>query len=291
MRHAFTAMACACEIVVDDPAPPAAIAAAEAEVRRIEAKFSRYRPDSVISRINAAAGGAALACDAEVMQLLDHADALFRASDGLFDITAGVLRRAWDFKQPRLPAEAELARACALIGWERVQRDGGAVRLPDAGMELDFGGFGKEYAADRAAAVLAAAGVRHGYVSLGGDMRVLGPKADGAPWMIGIQHPRRAGAVIASIPVERGGLATSGDYERFFDLEGRRYCHLLNPRSGRPVTFWRTISVVAPLAVLAGNCSTIAMLKEADALDFLAAAGVGYLAMDQDGALHVSQAV
>jgi thiamine biosynthesis lipoprotein len=291
-KQPFTAMACTCEIVIaaDDPqAAQAPIAAALAEVQRIEAKFSRYRPDSIISQINAAAGGAAVACDEETISLLAYADTLFQASGGLFDITAGVLRQAWDFKRPQLPSDETLARACALIGWDRVERHADTVRLPQAGMELDFGGFGKEYAADRAAAVLAAAGIRHGYVSLGGDLRAIGPKPDGSPWMIGIQDPRRAGEIIASIPIERGGLATSGDYERFFELNGQRYCHLLNPHSGQPVTYWRTVSVVAPLAVMAGNCSTIAMLKEAEALDFLSASGVSYLAMDRSGEIHVSK--
>lgn len=292
LKQPFSAMACACEIVAggdDQAAAKAAMVAAVEEVRRIEAKFSRYRPDSVISRINAAAGGTPLACDDETRALLDYADTLFVASGGLFDITAGVLRQAWDFKKAQLPSVATLARACALIGWDRVERDAAMVRLPSAGMELDFGGFGKEYAADRAAAVLAAGGVRHGYVNLGGDLRAIGPRPGGSPWMIGIQDPRHAGEIIATIPVERGGLATSGDYERYFELDGRRYCHLLNPRSGQPVTYWRTVSVVAPLAVMAGNCSTIAMLKEQDGLDFLAAAGVSYLAVDQAGEIHVSK--
>ncbi|MYM68410.1 FAD:protein FMN transferase [Pseudoduganella sp. FT55W] len=292
LKQPFSAMACTCEIVIaagDLPAARAPIAAAVAEVRRIEAKFSRYRPDSVISRINAAAGGAALVCDEETASLLAYADTLFQASGGLFDITAGVLRQAWDFKRPQLPSDETLARVCALIGWGRVERNANSVRLPQVGMELDFGGFGKEYAADRAAAVLAAAGIRHGYVSLGGDLRAIGPKPDGGPWMIGIQDPRRAGDIIASIPIERGGLATSGDYARFFELDGRRYCHLLNPHSGQPVTYWRTVSVVAPLAVMAGNCSTIAMLKEQDGLDFLEAAGVSYLAMDYSGEIHLGK--
>ena len=157
-------------------------------------------------------------------------------------------------------------------------------------MELDFGGFGKEYAADRAGAVLAARGLRHGYVNLAGDMRMLGPKPDGSPWMIGIQDPRDKTAILATIPVDRGGLATSGDYERYFELDGKRYCHILDPRSGQPVTHWRTVSVVAPLAVVAGNCATIAMLKQADGLAFLEACGMNYLAVDQSGTVHVKRA-
>jgi thiamine biosynthesis lipoprotein len=293
-RIPFKAMASACELVLavdDEPEAQAMAAAAIAEVQRIEAKYSRYQPESIVSRINAAAGGQAVACDEETWSLLSYADSLYQSSDGLFDITSGVLRRAWNFYDHRLPASADLDGLRQLIGWRRVEREGQAVRLPEAGMELDFGGFGKEYAADRAGAVLAAKGLHHGYVNLAGDMRMLGPKPDGSPWMIGIQDPRDKTAILATIPVDRGGLATSGDYERFFELDGKRYCHILDPRSGQPVTHWRTVSVVAPLAVVAGNCATIAMLKQADGLAFLEACGMNYLAVDQSGTVHVKRAV
>ena len=292
-RIPFKAMASACELVLavdDEPAAQALAGAAIAEVQRIEAKYSRYQPDSIVSRINAAAGGQAVACDDETWSLLNYADSLYQSSGALFDITSGVLRRAWNFYDHRLPAPADLEALRQLIGWQRVEREGQAVRLPEAGMELDFGGFGKEYAADRAGAVLAARGLRHGYVNLAGDMRMLGPKPDGSPWMIGIQDPRDKTAVLATIPVDRGGLATSGDYERYFELDGKRYCHILDPRSGQPVTHWRTVSVVAPLAVVAGNCATIAMLKQSDGLAFLEACGMNYLAVDQSGTVHVKRA-
>jgi thiamine biosynthesis lipoprotein len=293
-RIPFKAMASACELVLavdDEPEAQAMAAAAIAEVQRIEAKYSRYQPESIVSRINAAAGGQAVACDEETWSLLSYADSLYQSSDGLFDITSGVLRRAWNFYDHRLPASADLEALRQLIGWRRVEREGQAVRLPEAGMELDFGGFGKEYAADRAGAVLAAKGLHHGYVNLAGDMRMLGPKPDGSPWMIGIQDPRDKTAILATIPVDRGGLATSGDYERFFELDGKRYCHILDPRSGQPVTHWRTVSVVAPLAVVAGNCATIAMLKQSEGLAFLEACGMNYLAVDQSGTVHVKRAV
>ena len=292
-RIPFKAMASACELVLavdDEPEAQAMARAAIAEVQRIEAKYSRYQPDSIVSRINAAAGGQAVACDEETWSLLNYADSLYQSSDGLFDITSGVLRRAWNFYDHRLPAPADLDGLRQLIGWRRVEREAQAVRLPEAGMELDFGGFGKEYAADRAGAVLAAKGLRHGYVNLAGDMRVLGPKPDGSSWMIGIQDPRDKTAILATIPVDRGGLATSGDYERFFELDGKRYCHILDPRNGQPVTHWRTVSVVAPLAVVAGNCATIAMLKQSDGLAFLEACGMNYLAVDQSGTVHVKRA-
>jgi thiamine biosynthesis lipoprotein len=288
---AFGAMASTCEVrlAAGDEAEARRLAQiAIAEVHRIEYKYSRYRDDSIVSRINAAAGIDAVACDDETQSLFGYADALFAASGGLFDITSGVLRRAWNFRAARVPSAAELAPLLDLIGWHGVAWRAGEnrIRLPKAGMEIDFGGFGKEYAADRAAALLIGQGVRHGYVNLGGDMRVIGPQPDGKPWSIGIQDPRQADRTIASIPVESGALTTSGDYERYFELDGRRYCHILDPRSGMPVNGWRSISVLAPLAVAAGSYSTIAMLKAADALPFLDDAKLGYLAIDQHGDMH-----
>ncbi len=256
------------------------------EVARIEYKYSRYRPESIVSRVNAAAGGDFVACDEETASLINYADSLYQNSDGLFDMTSGVLRHAWDFSKALLPEPAKLSGLLALVGWNRVERQGNAIRLPMAGMEIDFGGVGKEYAADRAAAVVADQGVRHGYVNLAGDIRLVGPKPDGTPWIIGIQDPRHKELMIASIPLHSGALATSGDYERFFEVDGHRYCHILHPRTGYPVTYWRSVTVVAPLAITAGSCTTIAMLKGADALAFLDDTGMGYLAVDHCGKIY-----
>lgn len=282
----FVAMASQCQIRLGAPSRKAARQLAQPaidEIRRIETAYSRYRANSIVSRINAAAGERRVDCDEETSALLGYADALYMASDGLFDITSGVLRRAWDFRRAKLPGAEALEALRALVGWESVQRDSSSVFLPKAGMELDFGGFGKEYAADRAAAILADLGVRSGYVNLGGDMRFLGPQPDGRPWIIGIQDPRRENGIIASIPVSHGALTTSGDYERYFELDGRRYCHLLDPRTGWPVDRWRSVSVLAPLAVAGGSCSTIAMLKQAEGLRFLDGTNMAYLAMDNRG--------
>ncbi|MFM7785593.1 MAG: FAD:protein FMN transferase [Planctomycetota bacterium] len=288
-RSSFRAMGGENEIVVAADTvekAQAALAAGLGEVLRIERKYSRYREDSVVSRINAAAGAAPVDCDAETRQLLDYADALFLQSGGLFDITSGILRKAWDFRAARVPEEAELAPLLARVGWQRVQREGSTVRLPEAGMEIDFGGFGKEYAADRAAAELARAGIGHGYVNLGGDIHAIGPRPGGEPWAIGVRHPRDADALIASIPLTRGALATSGDYQRFFEDGGRRYCHVLDPRSGRPVSHWASVTAVAPLAVMAGSVTTITMLKESAGLDFLVSTGLAYLCVDSSGHLR-----
>lgn len=294
LRFDFQAMASPCSIQMDgqdERTMRQAAAEAIAEVQRIEHKYSRYRNDSIVSRINQSAGGAAVDVDAETADLLVFADALWHLSDGLFDITSGVLRRAWDFRAARLPEPAALHALLGAVGWDKVERNGSTVRLLQPGMELDFGGFGKEYAADRAAAVLHGHGIGHALVNLGGDLHALGaravPKLRGTPWQIEIQHPRpeAAGAKpsLALLPLQQGGLATSGDYERFFIHDGRRYCHVLNPRTGWPVTHWQSVSVLAANTTTAGALTTIAMLKEADALDWLGTQGVRYLAIRHDG--------
>src|SRR5258706_7993927 len=219
-RFSFRAMAAENELQVhadDASRAQAAADAAIAEVRRIEAKYSRYRPDSVVSRINAAAGNDPVAIDEETARLLDFADACHRQSDGAFDATSGVLRRAWRFDTPRVPSDDELAPLVALIGWERVERDARSIRLPREGMELDFGGFGKEYAVDRAAAVLREHGIESAFASLAGDLMILGEQPGGESWRVGIQHPREREAIVAKLPVGSGGVATSGDYQRFIE--------------------------------------------------------------------------
>ena len=208
-------------------------------------------------------------------------------SGGRFDLTSGVLRRAWDFKVQRVPSQQQIAALLPLIGWPKVEWRGGRVRLPQSGMEIDFGGIGKEYAADRAGKVLIERGAVHGLVNLGGDVRVIGAP-EGGPWRIAVQDPRGApGETLARLDVSNGALATSGDYERYIIVNGRRYCHVMDPRTGWPVDAWRSVSVVAPLAVAAGACATLTMLHPVDeGLAFLAAQGVRYLAIDAGGRRH-----
>ena len=259
------------------------------EVLRIERKYSRYTTESLIANINQQAGLRPVVCDDETWALLQYASKLHEQSQGLFDITSGVFRQAWDFQVPAIPSADKLDALRAKVGWHKVVLKDQSIALPSAGMEIDLGGFGKEYAADRAAQVLQAQGVVSGYVNLAGDMRFLGPKPTGEPWMIGIQDPRHANQVVATLPITQGGLATSGDYERYFELNGERYCHVLNPFTGRPVKYWRSVSVTAPAAVVAGCTSTMTMLKEEEGLAFLQATGFDFFAIDHAGKVHMRQ--
>jgi FAD:protein FMN transferase len=286
----FMALGTRCQMRLCATSENAATMAARqaiAEIHRIEAKYSRYRDDSIVSHINALAGsGEAISVDEETSGLLGFAAQMHEYSDGLFDITSGILRRVWDFKSGRLPDEDAVRALLPMVGWQHVAWDGRSIALTRAGMQLDFGGFGKEYAADSAATVLIGAGVRGGTINLGGDVRIVGPHPDGSPWVLGVSHPRQPGEVVASIELDSGALATSGDSERYMDVGGRRYCHILDPRTGWPVEHWQSISVVGPACLAAGALTTIAMLKGEGAHDFLREQGVGFLSIDPSGRIH-----
>ncbi len=297
LRFDFRAMASPCSLLIDGTDEVAMRRAADAaiqEVRRIEDKYSRYQNSSILSRINQAAGARWTEVDDETNSLLDFAHRLWLLSDGLFDVTSGVLRQAWDFKAERLPEAQVLRQLLGRVGWQHVAREGHKVRLEQPGMALDFGGFGKEYAADRAAAVLQAHHISHALVNLGGDLHALNgrglPGNEGQPWSVDIQHPRPPKAApqqpLANLALVRGGLATSGDYERFFILQGQRYCHVLNPKTGWPVNQVQSISVLAANTTAAGALSTIAMLKGEHALAWLKQQGVNYLLADAQGQVH-----
>ncbi|MBI1204725.1 MAG: FAD:protein FMN transferase [Rhodopseudomonas sp.] len=263
---------------------PAIAAAAEDEVRRIEWRYSRYRDDSVLARINrVATAGGSISIDDETAGLIDYAFACFRQSGGQFDISSGLLRAAWDFSQQRLPDQMAINRLLPRIGLGKVGWAESRLSFTQAGMELDFGGIGKEYAADRAAEVCLGHGAGHGFVDLGGDIRVIGPQVDGEPWRIGIRDPRQANLSVATIELHGGALATSGDYERFIDVDGRRYCHILDPTTGWPAHGLSSVTVLADRCLIAGTMSTIAMLKGRAGPGWLQQLGLRHIAVDDKG--------
>jgi len=261
-----------------------AAAAAMSEIGRIEARFSRFRAESEISRINSVAmTGGTVEVDAETAGLLTYAYACFHKSGGLFDVTAGLLRKAWNFAAPSPPEREAVEALLPRVGLGKVAWDNPRLTFTVPAMEIDFGGIGKEYAVDRAAASCTALGIQHGLVDLGGDIRVIGPRPDGTPWRIGIRHPRISAASMAEITLASGALATSGDYERFIEVDGRRYCHILDPRTGWPARGLSSVSVVADDCLVAGSLSTIAMLKGRNGIAWLKALGVRHVVMDEDG--------
>jgi thiamine biosynthesis lipoprotein len=287
-RIRFRAMGCPCVLHLYASSRPEAVRiadAAVAEVHRLEAKYSRYREDSLASAINRSAGDPrGIAVDEETAGLLDYAATCHAHSEGRFDITSGVLRRVWDFRSGRVPSAAEVDAVRPLIGWERVLWARPRLVLPRPGMELDFGGYVKEYAVDRVAELCRGLGVEHGLVDLGGDLAVVGPHPDGRPWTVGIRDPGCPAEAITAVSLASGAIATSGDYERGMVVDGVRYTHVLDPRTGWPVEGLASVSVMAPHCLVAGSASTIAMLLGAEAGDrWLEALGLPSLRIDRDG--------
>lgn len=278
-RVVFPAMACPCELLLDTRDPRLALELgllARAEAQRIEARFSRYRPDSIIRQIQQQAGQA-LAVDDETARLLDFAEQLFQMSEGRFDITSGVLRQVWTFDgSDRLPQPSRIHELLPLIGWQRVLWRASADRAPviclPVGMELDLGGIGKEYAVDRVMALLQQADHNPDRISVlvnfGGDLLASGPRANGQAWRVAIEHPANAEPVLMELA--QGALATSGDRFRFLEKDGVRYSHILDPRSGWPVpNAPDSVTVAAPTCTQAGMLATLASLMGADADAFL----------------------
>ncbi len=235
--------------------------AVEDEARRIEVKFSRFRETSVVSEINRNAGRTPVAVDGETEMLVRAALDLGELTDGRFDPTVGVLRRAWDFRSARVPTDEEVAALLPLVDRGAVTCRDGTVFLRRAGMEIDLGGLGKEYAVDRAVEVLRTEGIRSAVVSFAGDVRTLGVRGDGRPWKVGVVDPRDRRRCRFSVrPLGDAGIATSGDYERGFVKEGVRYHHILDARTGWPARGVSSVTVIAGSAFRAGKFATAAFL-------------------------------
>ncbi len=284
-RYAFKAMGSPCDIQLFAGSQAMAKKVANAviaDVQRLEAHYSRYRSDSFLSAINrVATTGGRIVVDDETVGLLNYAATCYEQSDGLFDITSGILRRAWRFDLGKLPDQAHVQALLGKVGWRKLRWASPVLEFPSPGMEIDFGGVVKEYAVDRAAALCWEAGIRHGVVNLGGDIKIIGPRDDGSPWRVGIRHPRRKEAVMQTLLLGEGALASSGDYERCIIVDGVRYGHVLNPKTGWPVRHLAAVSVVGDFCVVAGSASTIAMLKEESGPAWLKSLGLPHLWVDE----------
>ena len=251
------------------------------EVARLEKKYSRFREDSFLNEINSSAGNKlGLAIDDETQSLFNHALNCFEQSSGLFDISAGALNEIWDFKKELVPSQSQIDVAQSHVGLNKISCKDCHIHLP-RDMQIDFGGIVKEYAADSVARLARSLGAEHGLVNLGGDFSVIGSQPGNKPWAVGISSPVSKSGIMAKIDLLEGGLASSGDYERFFMHEGLRYSHILNPMTGWPSSGLRAVSIAANLCSVAGSVATIAMLKsELEAKAWLKDSGLAYVYMD-----------
>jgi thiamine biosynthesis lipoprotein len=296
----FSAMASPCEVLISTTNEPIAkqisdIAATEAT--RIEHKLSRYREDNIIYQINS---GNKVTVDEETARLLDYAGKLFELSDALFDVTAGVLRHAWQFDgSDNIPEQAKIDSLLPLIGWQKAHWENPVIALP-ARMEIDLGGIGKEYAVDRAAQLVRSLLNKQDpnfqqisvLLNFGGDISVVAPDSQHVRnWTIGIDtgingqlenqtdklKPPKVDNKHTLITMTKGGIATSGDSRRFLLKDHKRYGHILDPRTGWPVEHApASVTVAAETCTDAGMLSTLALLQGSNAESFLKDQGVDY---------------
>lgn len=238
-----------------------------------ENKFSRFRPDSLVSQINRAAGREWVEIDDEAVSLFTLCDWFHWVTRGIFDPTSLPLLQLWDYHaaHPVLPSEAQIQQAMSLIGWKKFQRDGQRAFLPEPGMGLDVGGIGKEYAVDRVIGIAADHGIANCLVDFGHDLRVCGEPPEKGPWRIGLEDPNDPDHCWGGVAVRDRAVTSSGDYFRHFEIDGHRYGHILDPRTGHPVdNGCRSVAVVAPTCTQAGILSTTAfILGPREGLDFL----------------------
>jgi len=268
----FNCMASPCEVLIETDNESQArqlIALAQQEAQRIEHKFSRYRADNIVHRINHSAGQA-VPIDEEVHRMLLFADNCYQFSDGLFDITSGVLRKIWKFDGTHpIPTQQQVDEILQHIGWHKISFDAHQIQLP-AGMEIDVGGIGKEYAVDRVLQLLQQKSDCSLMINFGGDCHANAPQHNDQPWLTGIEDPNKPGDASGIIQLKHGALATSGDLYRFIDDDGIRYSHIINPKTGWPAAHApRSVTVAAATCTEAGILSTLAMLQGSDAEPFL----------------------
>ena len=249
----------------------------------LEARYSRYRAESIVSVINQRAGsGIFTEVDPETQALLDLAGRLWGTSGGLFDITSGPLRQAWDFRAGGGADPAQIELTLSLVGWEQIEWRGSSIHLPTPGVEIDLGGLAKEYAVDSAISLMRNLKVTSAMIELAGDVATIGD-SNNTPWRVGIQDPEGTGSLCA-VQLSNAAIATSGNYARRIDFEGKQYGHLLNPKTGWPVEGPTSVSVLDSHCLTAGAVATVACLhSEKDARAWLEHAALPWLMVSSTG--------
>ena len=243
----------------------AAVEAVLAEMRRIDESMSTYKPASEVSQVNAQAAQRAIKVSPELFDLLTTALEFSRITEGAFDITYASVGYLYDYREHVRPSDAQIAKALPGINYKHVLLDANArtVKFSQPGVRIDLGGIGKGHAVDRGIALLQARGFKHALITAGGDSRIVGDRF-GKPWVVGIRHPDRKDEVIAKIPLEDAALSTSGDYERYFDEDGVRYHHILDPHTGKSARKVRSATIIGPTATRTDGLSKTAFVLGAE---------------------------
>jgi thiamine biosynthesis lipoprotein len=291
-EEAIMGTAVTAELWADDAlSGQAALDAVMAEMHRIDRAMSPHKADSELSRINRLAATEPVRLSGEMFALLERALSFSALSGGAFDISYASVGHLYDYRARIAPGSSALSHARAAIGWRGLKLDRAARTLAFAhpGMRIDLGGFAKGHAVDNAVAILASLGIRHAFVSAGGDSRVIGDKR-GRPWTIGIRHPRDAQALVAMLPLEDTAVSTSGDYERFFEADGVRHHHIIDPATGRSPAAIHSVTILAADGLTAeafSKCLFVLGVERGMAL-IESQPGIDAVVVDAQGRLHYS---
>jgi FAD:protein FMN transferase len=269
----------------------AAIDAVMAEMHRIDRTMSPHKPDSELSVINRDAASRAVHLSAEMARLIERALDFFAQSNGAFDITYAAVGQLYDYRRGVRPSDKAVAEARANVGSQHLEFDAQrrTLRFKRDGVRIDLGGFAKGHAVDNSIAILRERGIEHAYVCAGGDSRVLGDRR-GRPWTIAIRDPRHADEMVAVLPLEDVSISTSGDYERFFEQDGVRYHHLIDPATGCSPDGVRSVTILANDGLTSEALSkTVFVLGAKRGLELISRlADVDAVIVDAAGALHFS---
>lgn len=235
------------------------------EMRRIDQAMSTYKPDSEVSRVNSLAAQQPVVISAELFDLLATAVEYSRITDGAFDITYASVGFMYDFRSRIKPTDKDIASALPAVNYRFLELDKAkrTIRFARPGVRIDLGGIAKGHAVDRGIAILQSLGIEHASVTAGGDTRIIGDRK-GAPWIVGIRHPDDKARVIARIPLVDTAISTSGDYERYFDENGVRYHHIIDPASGHSASKVRSATILAPTATRTDGLSKTAFVLGAE---------------------------
>jgi len=254
------------QLWADDQAKGAdAIDAVMSEMRRIDDLMSHYKPDSEISKINQLANSQPVQVDKELFDLIKLSTHYSQITEGAFDITYASVGFLYDFPKHVHPTEAQIKSALPAVNWRNMLLDEAhhTVRFEHPGMRIDLGGIGKGYAVDRCIDILKARGITHAVVTAGGDSRILGDHM-GRPWLVAIRHPDDPSKVVTRIPLSDTAMSTSGDYERYFDEDGVRYHHIIDPHTGHSASKVRSATILAPTATQTDGMSKTAFVLGAE---------------------------
>ena len=268
-----------------------AIAAVMAEMHRIDATMSPHKADSELSLVNTGAAAGPVPVSPGLFGLLSRAMAFSKLSGGAFDITYAGVGQLYDYRLGIKPSDEELARARATVGYRNLilDREERTLRFARQGMRIDLGGFAKGHAVDNSVAILKRHGIVNATVAAGGDSHVMGDRG-GRPWSIGIRDPRRAGEVVAVLPLEDTAISTSGDYERFFEQDGVRCHHVIDPQTGKSPNGVRSVTILAEDGLTTeglSKCVFVMGLEKGMRL-IESQPGVDAVVVDASGVLHYS---